>query len=174
MSNDGLLARRDSRRMHPAVRQIAAEAAGEDPGPAVRRKSIDQVLTSVMDKKDKESIFDSPKLLNKHQRALSKGNTLTFQVGNYRIGSTIGKGRYSVVKLATHVCMRCLFLSHLNSKLESAALPPLCARKYDRCTNAVMYAHTCLEDNYLCEMLLCPRTEVCRCERVHICMGAHQ
>lgn len=55
-----------------------------------------------MDSKQKEAIFDSPKLLNKHQRALSRSGGLMF-VGNYRIGDTVGKGRYSVVKLATHV-----------------------------------------------------------------------
>lgn len=61
-----------------------------------------QVLSSMMDSKQKEAIMDSPHTLNKHQRNLSKSGGLMV-VGNYRLGDTIGKGRYSVVKLATHV-----------------------------------------------------------------------
>jgi serine/threonine protein kinase len=61
-----------------------------------------QVLDSMMDLKQKEAIFDSPKTMNKHQKNLSKSGGLMV-VGNYRLGDTIGKGRYSVVKLATHV-----------------------------------------------------------------------
>ena len=145
----------------------------------LRRKSIDQVLTGVLDPKQKDQLF-SPKTLNKKQRALSKSHSLGLAhvVGNYRIGATIGKGRYSVVKLANHVLTNEFVAIKIVSKSrlskEDVRVLERCVRVCV-CTHVGVVLHRCsLLSRLSKEDVRVLERCVCMCASTHVTVGLYR